>query len=185
MPDHASSGSPVVDDVLGEIEPDSGAVERRSNSWRGGDGLQSGATQLRVRALRLLTGRDYCRAELKAKLAAHAEFEEELDSVLDTLQAERLLSDHRYAVQRVAARAGRYGNARLKQELRQKGVGDDDIAAALPEAGDETDRCRAIWARKFGHLPESAEERAKQMRFLQYRGFSGDAIRRVMRGVDQ
>ncbi|UCV28483.1 recombination regulator RecX [Ferribacterium limneticum] len=140
---------------------------------------------LRVRALQLLTRRDYCRAELKAKLAAHAEFEEELDGVLDTLQAERLLSDHRYAAQRVVARAGRYGNARLKQELRQKGVGDDDIAAALPEAGDETDRCRAIWAKKFGHLPESAEERAKQMRFLQYRGFSGDAIRRVMRGVDQ
>jgi hypothetical protein len=54
--------------------------------------------------------------------------------VLDTLQGERLLSDHRYATQRVTARAGRYGDARLKQELRLKGVSDDDIAAALPEA---------------------------------------------------
>lgn len=140
---------------------------------------------LRVRALQLLTRRDYSRAELKGKLAAEAESEEELDHVLATLQSERLLSDERYAAQRVAARGNRYGNARLKQELRQKGVGDEDIETALPEAGDETERCRAIWAKKFGHLPETAEERAKQMRFLQYRGFSGEAIRRVMRGADQ
>jgi regulatory protein len=140
---------------------------------------------LRVAALRLLTRRDYCRAELKGKLAAQAESEEQLDAVLDTLQAERLLSDQRYASQRAVARGSRYGNARLKQELRQHGVGDDDIAAALPEAGDETERCQAVWARKFRNLPRSAEERAKQMRFLQYRGFSGDAIRRVMRGADE
>jgi regulatory protein len=140
---------------------------------------------LRVRALQLLTRRDYSRVELKNKLAAHAESAEELDTVLDTLQAERLLSDHRYATQRVVSRAGRYGNARLQQELRQRGVSDEDIAAALPEAGDEAERCRAIWAKKFGTPPASAEERAKQMRFLQYRGFSGDAIRRVMRGTDQ
>lgn len=140
---------------------------------------------LRVAALRLLTRRDYCRAELKGKLAAQAESEEQLDAVLDTLQAERLLSDQRYASQRAVARGSRYGNARLKQELRQHGVGDDDIATALPEAGDETERCQAVWARKFRNLPQSAEERAKQMRFLQYRGFSGDAIRRVMRGADE
>ncbi len=143
------------------------------------------AAALRVAALRLLTRRDHSRAELTAKLAAQAESADQLNQVLDKLQAERLLSDHRFASQRVAARAGRYGNARLKQELRQQGVGDEDIAAALPEGGDETARCRAVWARKFDGLPHSAEERAKQMRFLQYRGFSGEAIRRVMRGVDE
>ena len=140
---------------------------------------------LRVRALQLLTRRDYCRAELKGKLVPHAESEEELDVVLDTLQSERLLSDTRYAAQRVVARAGRYGNARLKQELRQKGVADDEIAAALPEGGDETERCRAVWLRKFGDLPQTPEERAKQMRFLQYRGFSSEAIRRTLRGIEQ
>lgn len=137
---------------------------------------------LRVRALQLLTRRDHSRAELKAKLAVGAsESVEEIDAVLDTLQAERLLSDHRYASQRVIARARRYGNARLKQELRQQGISDDDIAAALPEGGDESERCQAVWARKFGQLPRSAEERGKQMRFLQYRGFSGDAIQNTLR----
>ncbi len=140
---------------------------------------------LRVRALQLLTRRDYSRAELQKKLAAHAESAEELASVLDTLQGERLLSDHRYATQRVTARAGRYGDARLKQELRLKGVSDDDIAAALPEGGDETERCLAVWQRKFGQPAQTPEERAKQVRFLQYRGFSSEAIRRVLRGVEQ
>lgn len=140
---------------------------------------------LRVAALRLLTRRDHSRAELRSKLAAQAESEEQLDAMLDRLQAERLLSDQRFATQRVVARARRYGDARLKQELRQQGIGDEDIAAALPEAGDEAERCRSVWSKKFDHLPLSAEERAKQMRFLQYRGFSGDAIRRVMRGADE
>ncbi len=140
---------------------------------------------LRVRALQLLTRRDHSRAELRSKLAAHAESAEALDAVLDALQSERLLSDHRYASQRVASRAACYGNARLKQELKQKGVGDDDIAAALPEGGDETERCLVVWQRKFGAPPKTAEERARQMRFLQYRGFSGEAIRRVLRGADE
>ncbi|MBL8427534.1 MAG: recombination regulator RecX, partial [Dechloromonas sp.] len=131
------------------------------------------------------TRRDYSRAELQKKLAAHAESAEELASVLDTLQGERLLSDHRYATQRVTARAGRYGDARLKQELRLKGVSDDDIAAALPEGGDETERCLAVWQRKFGQPAQTPEERAKQMRFLQYRGFSSEAIRRALRGIEQ
>ncbi len=140
---------------------------------------------LRVRALQCLTRRDYSRADLRARLAAHAESAEELEAVLDALQAERLLSDHRYASQRVVARAARYGNGRLRQELRQHGVSDGDIEAALPEAGDEGERCRSIWAKKFGRPPASAEERAKQMRFLQYRGFSSEAILQALRGVDE
>jgi regulatory protein len=142
----------------------------------------AGLAQLRLLALQLLTRRDHSRAELQAKLAPRAASTQDVAAVLDALQAERLLCDSRYASQRVTARAARYGDARLRLELRQHGVGDDDIAAALPVAGDETVRCRSVWAKKFGTLPASAEERARQMRFLQYRGFSGDAIRCVMRG---
>jgi regulatory protein len=140
---------------------------------------------LRVRALQLLTRREHSRAELRGKLAPHAESGEELEVVLDRLQDERLLSDQRYASQRVAARGGRFGNARLRHELHRQGVADEEIEAALPEAGDEAERCRAVWARKFGRIPETPAERARQMRFLQYRGFSGNAISRVMRGADE
>ena len=140
---------------------------------------------LRLRALKLLTRREHSRAELKQMLAAYALSEDEVETALNRLQAEHLLSDHRFASQRVAARAGRYGNGRLRQELRGQGVGDDDIAAALDEGGDETERCRAVWRKKFDQLPDSPEERARQQRFLQYRGFSGDAVRKVLRGDDE
>ena len=136
---------------------------------------------LRVQALKLLTRRDHSRAELRAKLAVEAETEDELDAVLDRLQSERLLSDQRFATQRVIAKARRFGDARLRQDLRQHGVGDADIVAALPEGGDESERCHAVWARKFGSLPQNPAERGKQMRFLQYRGFSSEAIKQAMR----
>lgn len=140
---------------------------------------------LRVQALKFLARREHSRAELRAKLASHAESEEQLENLLDALQAEHLLSDQRYASQRVAARAGRFGNSRLKQELRTQGVTEEDIVSAVECGGDETERCRNVWRKKFGIRPASAEERAKQMRFLQYRGFSSDAIRRVLRGEEE
>ena len=140
---------------------------------------------LRVQALKFLARREHSRAELRAKLAPQAESQEQLDQLLDALQAEHLLSDQRYASQRVAARAGRFGNARLKQELRTQGVDDEDIAAAVEAGGDETERCRAVWQKKFGQVPANPEERAKQLRFLQYRGFSSQAIRQVLKGGEE
>lgn len=136
---------------------------------------------LRVQALKLLTRRDHSRAELRAKLASEAETEEALDAVLDALQGEHLLSDQRYAMQRVAAKARRFGDSRLKHDLRRHGVGEAEIAAAMPEGGNEADRCHAVWVRKFAALPKTPAERGKQMRFLQYRGFSTEAIQQAMR----
>ncbi|HMV00371.1 MAG TPA: recombination regulator RecX [Rhodocyclaceae bacterium] len=137
---------------------------------------------LRTHALRLLARRDYSRAELRTRLAPRAESAEQLESLLENLEASQLLSDHRYARQRVVSRSPRLGNARLRQELKASGVDEEAIAAALPEAGDEVERCRAVWSRKFGVVPGGAEERARQQRFLQYRGFSADAIRRALAG---
>ncbi|HRG72311.1 MAG TPA: recombination regulator RecX [Thauera aminoaromatica] len=141
--------------------------------------------ELRQRALRLLARREHSRAELRKKLAPHAESEEQLerlDALLDDLAGRRLLSDARYAEMRVSSRSARYGNARLAQELKQQGVSAEDCAGALEEAGDELARAHGIWARKFGTLPVDAADRARQTRFLISRGFSGETIRRVMRG---
>lgn len=137
--------------------------------------------ELRQRALACLARRDYSRAELRARLRPLAADDAAVDEVLDRLESERLLSDQRYASQRIAARAMRYGDTRLRQELRQRGLSDADIAAALPAAGDELERCRALWQKKFGSLPQTPAERAKQLRFLQYRGFSHTAISAVLR----
>jgi regulatory protein len=137
---------------------------------------------LRQRALRLLAQRDHARAELKKKLAPHAESQEQLETLLDDLVARRLLSDARYAEMRVSTRGTRYGNARLAQELKQTGVAPDAAEEALAGAGDEMIRAQSVWTRKFSALPTNAGERAKQIRFLMSRGFSSDTIRRVLRG---
>lgn len=48
----------------------------------------------------------------------------------------------------------------------------------------ELDRAREAWRKRFDAPPATALERAKQMRFLQGRGFSFDVIRRVVAGTD-
>ena len=139
---------------------------------------------LRERAVRLLARREHSRAELARKLGPYAESEEALVTVLDDLVARRLLSDERYTEMRLNARSARFGNARLAHELRTQGVDESLVGAAIAECTDELTRAREVWQRRFGNadLPTDAAGRAKQMRFLMSRGFSGETIRRVLRG---
>ena len=144
-------------------------------------------SDLRARALRLLARREHSRAELRAKLALgveDAEAAEAIDRLLDALEGERLLSDARYAQARVESRAARYGNARLRQELRQCGIEGEAATAALAAGGNERERCRAVWLKKYGTAASDAAERAKQMRFLQTRGFAMETIRQVITGIE-
>lgn len=137
---------------------------------------------LRERALQLLARREHARSELARKLAPHAESIEQLDALLDDLIARQLLSDERYAEARVNSRSARFGNARLASELRQQGVADELVKEVLATRADEASRAQQVWQRKFGKLPESAAERARQIRFLMSRGFSGESIRQALSG---
>lgn len=116
--------------------------------------------------------------------AAWAEAESAVEALLDWLQAQRYLSEQRFVESRVHARAGRFGNLRIRQELAQHGVAlDAEAAQRLRDT--ELERCREVWARKFGdERPADAAARAKQMRFLAARGFSADVIRRVLQASD-
>lgn len=143
----------------------------------------SGVT-LRERALRLLARREHARAELARKLAPHAESAGELEALLDDLNARGLLSDERYVEMRMNARGARFGNTRLAYELRTQGVSEELVDAALAANDDELTRARQVWQRKYGEestAPDAAG-RARQQRFLMSRGFSGETIRRVLRG---
>ena len=80
---------------------------------------------LRERALRLLARREHSRAELARKLKAHAQPEDDLDALLDDLARGKLLSDERYAESRAHVLSRKFGAARIAQELRAKGVGDE------------------------------------------------------------
>jgi regulatory protein len=137
--------------------------------------------ELKNRALRLLARREHSRSELARKLAAHAGTEE-IATLLDQLQQSRLLSDARYAEAVVSARGQRFGPARLRHALHTKGVAEEVVEAALgaSEAG-EVEQARAVWRRKFPLPPADRNEYARQARFLQGRGFSMAAIRRVLK----
>lgn len=145
---------------------------------------------LRTRALQYLARREYSRAELRGKLLPHVQIENDfeqvqpvdLDALLDDLTARGWLSDARAATQFVHAKRSRFGTQRITHELRQRGISDELIDAALPALKEsELDTARDVWQRKFGHLPQDDKEKAKQMRFLQSRGFGFDVIFQVLR----
>ncbi len=139
-----------------------------------------------ARALRLLARRDHTRLELERKLAPHVEDPAALSSLLDDFTARGWLSEARAVDQLVHARRSRFGSARIRQALVEKGVGQDLIAPALARLKEtEDEAARAVWSRKFKSAPLTAAERARHIRFLQYRGFSVEIAMRVLRGADQ
>jgi len=138
---------------------------------------------IRERALGFLSRREYSRLELKRKLAPHAEDEQEVESLLADFAARGWLSEARFTEQIVQARRSKYGLQRIVQELKEKGVGAEAVAAILPELREsELERARTVWTKKFGVLPQDARERAKQMRFMMSRGFSSGIIGKVLQG---
>ena len=145
---------------------------------------------LRARALQYLARREYSRAELRGKLLPHvqanADFEQaqpvDLDALLDDLTARGWLSDARAATQLVHAKRGRFGSQRIAHELSQKGISEDLIGEVLPQLKEtELEAARQVWQRKFGTLPQDAKEKARQMRFLESRGFGFEVIFKVLR----
>lgn len=140
---------------------------------------------LRNRALTLLARREHSRAELQRKLAAYAEDPQELQDLLDDFTRRGWLSDARFAEALVHDKQAKFGTVRLAYELRERGVEESVIRDQLEELkASELERARQVWQSKFGILPEDAKARAKQMRFLQSRGFSLDVIGKIVRGIE-
>ncbi len=147
--------------------------------------MQRPERSLKARAIDALSRREYSRIELRRKLTPHAESADQLDALLDWLESEKLLSNARFAESLKHRREDRFGGRRIVMELEQHGLAPDLIAtqAALLKQT-EMKRCREVWAKKFGQLPATMEERARQTRFLLTRGFDGACIRRVLNGAD-
>jgi regulatory protein len=144
---------------------------------------------LKARALRYLSMREHSRLELERKLSRYAEEGEDVEALLDSLEAGKFLSQSRFSESLVHRRAARFGNNRILSELQSHGIAGEDLTRIKTDlAQDEISRAREVWRRKFGNVPQDASQRAKQMRFLQQRGFSHRAIQAVMRnpsGADE
>jgi regulatory protein len=133
----------------------------------------------RAAATALLARRDFARGELAGKLTASGLDPATVAVVLDELTSERLIDDARYAQNFIAYHAARgQGPVRIAAELRRHGLADGVIEAALTAGPDWHALARRARAAKFGpSAPGGWAERARQGRFLQYRGFSSDHIR--------
>lgn len=147
---------------------------------------------LRARALQYLARREYSRVELRSKLLPYIRSEDEfdaapadeLDALLDDLTARGWLSDERAATQLLHAKRSRFGIQRITHELRQKGIAENLIADAIPGLKEtELDAAREVWQRKFAAPPRDSKEKARQMRFLQSRGFSIEVILKVLKSA--
>ncbi|ALT78732.1 regulatory protein RecX [Paucibacter sp. KCTC 42545] len=178
---------------------------------------------LKARAIALLAQREHSPSELRRKLL-HIENErrrqesmregkesvdddstsaapELVDELLSWLQAQGYLDESRFVESRLHARASRFGNSRIKQELAQHRLSLNAEQWQTLKAT-ELERARQVWRRKFGlsaevdaeldadgqsdvAAPSGAElaaMRAKQGRFLVQRGFAPEVIRQVLRG---
>jgi regulatory protein len=146
---------------------------------------------IKGRALRYLAQREHSRDELGRKLARHAQdtpeasAAEQIARALDELAAAGLQSEERVAQAVLRGQGARFGTHKLRHTLQAKGLAPALIAETLALGqGSELERATDVWRRKFGTVAADAAERARQQRFLAGRGFSGDVIRRVVKGGD-
>jgi regulatory protein len=109
----------------------------------------------------------------------------EIDAALDALAAAGYLSDARYAQAVVAQRAGRYGKRAIAHALRERGIGQADATQAMAPLAetDELADAQALWRQRFGSAPVNDREKARQVRFLQSRGYSLSVALRVLRAA--
>jgi regulatory protein len=136
------------------------------------------AAELKARALRYLARREHSRAELARKLLPFAASQQLLDVLLSELEGRKLLSNHRFAEMRAHILSRKYGTARIRHDLKSKGVSDEIVAGVSTEG--ELERAASIVQRKYRSPASSREEKAKRARFLQSRGFSSDVIRKLI-----
>ncbi len=139
---------------------------------------------IRNKALDLLARREHSRSELKNKLNHRFRGEEhEIDLVLDGLENENLLSDQRFTEMFIRTRVAKgIGPIRIVSELRQKGVDASVADLVLAELDIEWSvYLKALSLQKYGEtVSEDERERAKRIRFFQYKGYTPELIREVV-----
>jgi len=134
-------------------------------------------------ALDLLARREHSRRELTRKLAARHFPDDVIGRVLDELERQGSLANARFTDSFVRSRIAKgQGPQRIRAELAQRGIAGADADSGLEAAGvDWLAAIRAVRAKRFGpELPRDYAERARQARFLQYRGFDSAQIRAAL-----
>ena len=136
--------------------------------------------------MRFLARREHSREELRRKLRSRAEQGDDLEGMLDDLARRGWLCDARFAEQAARAKSRRFGPLKLAHFLKSRGVGEEAIAAGLRAAGSEgRANLEAVWRSRFRAAPADEREKARQVRFLQGRGFALDDILKYLKSIPE
>jgi regulatory protein len=136
-------------------------------------------SKIRIAAMGMLAGREYLQSQLAEKLAKKFDNSSFIPEVLERLVEENLQSDHRFIEAFIRSRISRgQGETRIRLELKQRGANLALVSQLLAEADvDWYELAFQTATNKFGQSkPVDATEKAKRMRFLQYRGYNFDQI---------
>lgn len=139
------------------------------------------------RAIGLLSRREHSRRELVRKLAARGVELPEAEAAVERLAGEGWQDDARFAESLVRSRAGSgYGPVRIRAELATHGLDDAVVSGAVASyGGDWLENARDLVRRRFGPgLDRDLPRQRKAADLLYRRGFTGDQVRAVVRGID-
>ena len=128
---------------------------------------------VRATAIRMLSRREYARAEIEQRLLARGADAAEVTRTLDDLQRLGYLSDARFARMLVARKAGRFGKRAIARAIREHRVEPSAAREAIDSlaSNDDVADAKIVRQRRFGAPPRDERERARQIRFLVARGY--------------
>ncbi|QUX92982.1 RecX family transcriptional regulator [Marinomonas sp. A3A] len=137
-------------------------------------------TSIFDQALSLLSHREHSKKELVTKLKTRGHEEEEISAIIERLEEMNYLNDERFAEIFVRSRLSKpLGASRIQQELIQKGINSELAKTAITDANaDWFELAKQLKERRFGEeISTDFKEKAKQSRYLQYRGFDFEQIK--------
>jgi len=133
-------------------------------------------------AVELLARREHSRLELQRKLAARGFPEGVIAPALDALERSGVLAAARFTESFIRSRLAKgQGPVRIRAELAERGVAEQAAELLRGSDIDWLATARAVRRKRFGAEPPcDFRERARQARFLQYRGFTADQVRAAL-----
>ena len=134
-------------------------------------------------AVKLLSRREHSAFEIRDKLQKRDFEEQEIAQAISDLEQGGWLSDERYAEAYIRMRQQKgFGPLRIAMELNERGVDERIIDTYLQDVEDSWQQIlEQQYLKKYKNRPvEDYSDKAKRIRFLQYRGFHLDAICRLI-----
>ena len=127
---------------------------------------------IRIKIMDFLSRREHSSKEIFQKLSSRVESKELLEEEIEKLKIDGLLSDERFAESYFQSRKNRgYGPLRIRNELKQRGVGDQIFSQLSDEIEWSEFALEALKKKVRGDMPTETKDILKLKKFLNYRGF--------------